>query len=915
MSSSSSTRVDDAARPSKRAKVSRQDVERLFFDVEAEVDGSGGEDDEGDPDLDDFFNDSIEDDAGRDIYHHTLQFPERRALDEDMRVRDHHNSNNSMLPVSRDAGGYHSDGNLIEGNIGNGPREVWVIKCRAYHEEDVLNFIANYQKNRSNVPSNAFILARTRTEGCGYVYVHTGDPATVASVVKDCAFVANHCDETSRILGIREMFNGVAMKRTDDPLDVTTLFKRRSDKLTEGTWAKLSNPSFSAGTMYHRDPALVVSVSGKEATVLFLPRLPSADWHFDQNITNPTAAQLREPLNYLRALNASHSWVEKESLDETVARLVAENQARPLPPKDPSRHVQSLVTANQNVSFRHIHGLREEVVPVSELRRLRRSLTRHEARLFLKSASPFVSSHFPQVHDWTFENGDTVKESNGRIGVVVDVTDSGVVCELDDGAEHVFSWALLKQWRVGDNVMHHSGLEGLVLRTEEENVHLRLYDMPRTGDTVTIAIRAIGNNWSIGDSITHLSGAHGRVTDKNDSCYMILITQPPSLDNDHLFCVHANTCKYHRDPRAMMYQRVRGTHVSWLDSFLWAAKESDLDPCVLRDRWNMVLRQKGEAHAPLLTSEEVKAKISELRTGRVPWDGVQVLVYATGPHHHDCARVVDVKINQPNTSGLALVLCSEVQGRNSAMYSVDYHDVVDAVSELPLHVVQRPLLRCFMPKQGYVHPMSFHCKRLPPPTPVTRSITPPPDATSPSIVLDPWRTSTRHVSQFWFFESMHQGIVDASFCVRATGTYFKSNNQQVSLQNANLNVTVAADPRQRWLCFRQRKVPYHLPETVALQPIPPTIQTQNPFYVYRGEHAHTFAARVKGFTKMDSFNVPRQHFWAVALADAKTCTLVPSTVFVVLPDDCCVVDVDKSLRETLNRAISDAYYELSRRMM
>ena len=80
--------------------------------------------------IDDFFNDSIEDDAGRDIYHHTLQFPERRALDEDMRVRDHHNSNNSMLPVSRDAGGYHSDGNLIEGNIGNGPREVWVIKCR-----------------------------------------------------------------------------------------------------------------------------------------------------------------------------------------------------------------------------------------------------------------------------------------------------------------------------------------------------------------------------------------------------------------------------------------------------------------------------------------------------------------------------------------------------------------------------------------------------------------------------------------------------------------------------------------------------------------------------------------------------------------------------------------------------------------
>ncbi|EEB99031.1 hypothetical protein MPER_01356 [Moniliophthora perniciosa FA553] len=190
------------------------------------------------------------------------------------------------------------------------------------------------------------------------------------------------------------------------------------------------------------------------------------------------------------------------------------------------------------------------------------------------------------------------------------------------------------------------------------------------------------------------------------------------------------------------------------------------------------IKVKRAAHAPLLTREEASLAISSLRTGRAPWVRREVLVYGKGPHHQDIAQVVDVKINQNTASGLSLVLCSEVIGRNTATYTIDYNDVVDRDSELPLHIVNRPLLHPFRPRRGYKHPMTFHCKRLAPPIIPPRSITPPPDdsTTHPTRELGPsWLTPYRHESQFWVFESTHKGITASTFSMSATGDFEQRN--------------------------------------------------------------------------------------------------------------------------------------------
>ncbi|EEB92348.1 hypothetical protein MPER_09160 [Moniliophthora perniciosa FA553] len=208
--------------------------------------------------------------------------------------------------------------------------------------------------------------------------------------------------------------------------------------------------------------------------------------------------------------------------------------------------------------------------------------------------------------------------------------------------------------------------------------------------------------------------------------------------------------------------------------------------------------------------------------------------------------------------------------------------------------------------------MTFLTKKFPPPMVTLRSVTPPLEDsiaqhTEPEPML---RIPDFHESQLWLFESTHSSITEFKFCTSATGTFEKRNGQHVQLRNTDLTVFVSTNSSQRWLWFKYQKIPYHIPREMALQPKPPTTGTKNPFYVFRGDNAHTFAARIKSVTKQDVHGIPRSHFWVVALKDVKTCELDKSKRFSVLPDDYCVVDVAPNVRNPMYSAITSSFREL-----
>ncbi|KAI3604047.1 hypothetical protein WG66_000838 [Moniliophthora roreri] len=183
---------------SQQAEEVAQTNVRQFLDLEAAIDREGydSEDDEG---TDGFINDD-DNDVGRPINYQALN----RALD----ANDHDSlfSDQDLLfsePQDKSAG----DDSAIDGGSGlvldqessgvegsalefdeDDPnvkrycsQEVWLVKCKPYREQDVINFIEGYQKKHPE--DNIFSLTQPRSCSSGYVYIQTQDSPRAASIL------------------------------------------------------------------------------------------------------------------------------------------------------------------------------------------------------------------------------------------------------------------------------------------------------------------------------------------------------------------------------------------------------------------------------------------------------------------------------------------------------------------------------------------------------------------------------------------------------------------------------------------------------------------------------------------------------------------------------------------------------------
>ncbi|KAK7037660.1 hypothetical protein VNI00_010883 [Paramarasmius palmivorus] len=820
----------------------RRDLVRPFLDLEASVDREEYGSDEEEEDNR-FINDDDEEDVGMPISYNNINQELDMSLD-DGNASDHDSlfskdSRDSLFSEDEDMSrpapapsttkeisspGIARDVELEEDVERAG--EVWLVRCKNGKEQYLVNYINRYIKK---YPNRLFRTVRRYDDGCGFIYICTLDASRAAKVLANCPVTLRHRSGLKSRDG-RDVsgFNGIQMQAIIDPVEVSmALFLRPLAQVfndPEASWARGARVGswVRLGEQHNKRIRLenVEEAHSKPVTPLY---------------TNDPAIVLAVEektitIAFLPRVHPSFihkSWPKGSASNNLVQTLVLDSSLY----KEPSDQ-QPLWNRKKYPDCHFQHGLMIKTLPLRLVKPLGRYPSAMEGRLLLLCEHPQVIANFPRIDDWRFDVGDVVQSRSGEEGIVCDQSDKGpVICpiiESDDLPtieEYSVGWALRKKWSIGDFVRHISGVSGVVILVLE-------YDVVIQDIRGTLAYDFQG---------------------------------------------HANSFRItQRDENAVGYSMSRepGSRLpSWVD----AARLGPLDLqgeqsfFEFREEWNERLRlHRIPQQVFVLSHSEATRLLKKTRTDKIPWKGREVLVSGNCPVKGEHASVVDVHIKQPTKSGLMVTIESLVQGRLFTRHRLDYDWVVDMKWELPLHLVERPLLPIFKPPPSYIHPLTFHQRVFKLPPPPTRPKTPPlhrrrfgayarPDpalmnedpAFNPNFSYfegtdefnDPfemqtptpaWRDVIRHPSQLWLYEASNTTTLRFKSIVNGTidGREFKKKKMDVYILSSDHETTAVVEYYKRG---------HPIPPAVEFQPVNPLVNTMEPIFIFRGPHANRIA--------------------------------------------------------------------------
>ncbi|KAG7085365.1 hypothetical protein E1B28_002928 [Marasmius oreades] len=260
------------------------------------------------------------------------------------------------------------------------------------------------------------------------------------------------------------------------------------------------------------------------------------------------------------------------------------------------------------------------------------------------------------------------------------------------------------------------------------------------------------------------------------------------------------------------------------------------------------------------------------RTFTCPWKWWNVLVWRgrfKGQH-----TLVDVTFSTKTASRLRVHVRSNVANTSSALFVVDYDDVIDPKLFLPLHLVAQPP-KAFLPPHGYLHPAiplleQFRAKVVVSnePEAVQKKTTPPPDpAASSSTDMDVWNPNwnpkavpeanpeaeeqppllrtgpgfewwrRHHSSQHDFYNLLPNVAECLSFQVILTGSIPDLNGRQYAgPKSFEIFLWRHGNSEHQVLTVKWQQLKGRIPPQMIVQPVCPTKKTKLPMVVLRGEH-------------------------------------------------------------------------------
>ncbi|KAK7017881.1 hypothetical protein VNI00_018556 [Paramarasmius palmivorus] len=756
--------------------------------------------------------------------------------------------------------------------------ELWLVRCKKGRERYLLQYLKRYI-DKFNA-RDLFDTLRFYDDDCGFVYIRISDARRAANVVRWCPVTIRS----------RGGFNGLDMKAITDPVEVGMALCLRTfadvflDPAAvwgrgpkQGTWVRLgkekgkrakmmaaecSEKDFaddlsgsdaepfenSTPRLYTNDPAIVLSIDAKTATVAFIPRL------------HPSIIHKHWPKG-----NTSQEWIQTLVMD-------------PLQFREP---IGIVPVWNADAEHRFEHGLMVKTLTLDLIRPLSYHPTAMEGRLLLQCRHPAVIANFPRIADWRFDIGDVVSSVSGVEGIVVEQSERGPVVSQTTETErshtlenYSLGWALKKIWAVGDYVRHMSGISGVVVQISDE----------------TIVVQDI-----IG-----------------------------ALDYD--FSGHVNSFRVtQRDENAIGYQFSRPGNRNlphWVEAAQLGPHElqGNRDFYHFREEWNGQLQlRRIKQEVFVLSNLEATTLLRKMRTDRIPWKGREVLVTGNCPVKGEYAAILDVHINQPTKSGLMVTVESIIQGRAGRCSRLDYDFIVDRHWELPLHVIERPLLPVFRPPPTYIHPLTFRVKSFklpPPPPPPPRHPTPPlrrprehtfsnndpafdanyhsfegsDEFTDPFDIQIPapsWQSIMRHESQRWLYEAENVAGLTLKAVINGevAGRLFKNKKMDVYL------ATSEQDKRAVMKFYkREREIVPH----VECKPVHPLPNTMEPIFVFSGPHANKIAIRAS--------TVPvngQLYLCGFIILSLQGSSIDFTQPIQFLPSDACVLSVKKHVTDQL----------------
>ncbi|KAL0566319.1 ubiquitin-specific protease ubp15, partial [Marasmius crinis-equi] len=310
------------------------------------------------------------------------------------------------------------------------------------------------------------------------------------------------------------------------------------------------------------------------------------------------------------------------------------------------------------------------------------------------------------------------------------------------------------------------------------------------------------------------------------------------------------------------------------------------------------------------------------RTFRAPWKWREVIVWR-GRHHGASYRVFDVLLSDQTASGMRVQVENTIANSSLQRILVDYDDVVDRQTLLPLHIVEDPAAPAFRPDPPYRHPAidklkSIHITAVPPRSPSpTRPATPPHIPTPEAMAADApeaWNPEFRdkedpgaeyalarareldafHVSQRPFLRLL-SCVTDSAafkFNVKLTGP---SQVSKKDFRGAAKEIDVVEHEGKRQLAFQHYKRTAHIHPTVMVEPECPTKHTQKPLLVLNGPAEGTIGARVGCSGEL----------LQVVRVDLRPVRVHAEESIGVKPKDCCTLSVKTFIMDELNLKLKD----------
>ncbi|KAK1230279.1 hypothetical protein PQX77_006637 [Marasmius sp. AFHP31] len=310
-------------------------------------------------------------------------------------------------------------------------------------------------------------------------------------------------------------------------------------------------------------------------------------------------------------------------------------------------------------------------------------------------------------------------------------------------------------------------------------------------------------------------------------------------------------------------------------------------------------------------------ELAAVRTFTIPWKWREVVVWR-GKNSGNY-RVFNVIFSPKTTSGMKVMVETTVVNAERRIL-VDYDDVVDRKTLLPLHIIERPRIASFQPCGSYRHPaidelqsviIDFDPPAQPPTRPPTPPVAMPQDTTDLPPAWDPnvrgsetpaeaaaarkcQELATVHVSQHPFLDvaSGSENSPSHKFNAKLTGP---SQLNAKDFRGAMKEIEVIELDGHPRLAYRHYKRLMCVERSVVVEPEFPTKHTQKPIYVLKGPAKGLVVARVGCFKDV----------LQVVLVSLKPVRVLSEEGFAVYPMDCCILSVKMYVSDELNLLLKD----------